>query len=195
LKVTNRVGGVIVPTPQARIRHWPVGASSVRLVGGLLGERQRTNRDVTLRCGYDELERGGALENFRIAAGRAEGPRRGMVFSDSDVYKWLEALAWELGREPSAELEQLTAETVELVAATQEPDGYLNTYGQIAGADWRWSDLTMGHELYCGGHLMQAGIALSRATGDDMLLGVATRFADLVEFSRDGLARLVTAAP
>jgi uncharacterized protein len=181
LKVVNRIGGVIVPTAQARIRHWPIDASGVRLVGGLLGERQRTNRDVTLRCGHEELERAGTLDNFRIAAGRAEGTRRGMVFSDSDVYKWLEALAWELGREPSAELEQLTAETVELVAAAQEPDGYLNTYGQLAGADWRWSDLTMGHELYCGGHLMQAGIALSRATGDDTLLGVATRFADLVD--------------
>jgi DUF1680 family protein len=189
LKVANRIGGVIVPTAQARIRHWPVDAASVRLVGGLLGERQRTNRDVTLRCGHEELERAGTLENFRIAAGRAAGARRGMVFSDSDVYKWLEALAWELGREPSAELEQLTSETVELVAAAQEPDGYLNTYGQLAGADWRWSDLTMGHELYCGGHLMQAGIALSRATGDDTLLGVATRFADLVDEEFRGVAQ------
>ena len=50
-----------------------------------------------------------------------------MVFSDSDVYKWLEAIAWELGREPSAELERLARETTELVAAAQEPDGYLNS--------------------------------------------------------------------
>ncbi len=50
-----------------------------------------------------------------------------MVFSDSDVYKWLEALAWEIGREPSPGLEALARETIGLVAATQEPDGYLNS--------------------------------------------------------------------
>ena len=66
-----------------------------------------------------------------------------MVFSDSDVYKWLEAIAWELGREPSAELERL-AETIDLVAAAQEPDGYLNSCGQVVDPAWRWTDLEMG---------------------------------------------------
>ena len=91
------------------------------------------NREVTLLHGAEELERAGTLDNLRIAAGRMSGDRRGMVFSDSDVYKWLEALAWEIRREPDGELERLASETTELVAAAQQPDGYLNSYWQLDG--------------------------------------------------------------
>ena len=138
------------------------------------------NREVTLLRGAEELERAGTLENLRIAAGRARGSRRGMVFSDSDVYKWLEAIAWEIGREPSAELERLALETIDLVAAAQEPDGYLNSWCQVVDPAWRWTDLKMGHEFYCAGHLIQAGVAFARTTGNVSLLTVARRFADLI---------------
>jgi DUF1680 family protein len=104
-----------------------------------------------------------------------------MVFSDSDVYKWLEAIAWEIGREPSDELERLARETTELVAAAQEPDGYLNSWCQVVDPAWRWSDLEQGHELYCAGHLIQAGVASARSTGDTTLLSVGRRFAELID--------------
>jgi DUF1680 family protein len=159
----------------------PLGSTGVRLGDGLLGERQRINREVTLLHGAQELENAGTFENFRIAAGLSQGSRRGMVFSDSDVYKWLEALAWEIGREPSEQLAGLAADAIALVGATQQPDGYLNTWCQINDAAWRWTDLEMGHELYCGGHLIQAGVAFARATGDEALLGIARRFADLID--------------
>jgi len=171
----------VAPTASARVRLRPIDGRGVAIREGLLADRQRVNREVTLLHGAEELERAGTLDNLRIAAGRATGERRGMVFSDTDVYKWLEALAWEIGREPSAELERLARETTELVAAAQEPDGYLNSWCQVVDPAWRWTDLEMGHELYCGGHLMQAGVASARATGDGMLLGVACRFADLVD--------------
>src|SRR5262249_36277213 len=149
--------------------------------GGRAAEGQRVNGEVTLLRGAEELERAGTLDNMRIAAGPMTGERRGMVFSDSDVYKWLEALAWELGREPSAELERFARETTELVAAAQEADGYLNTWCQVLDPAWRWTDLEMGHELYCAGHLFQAGVASARATGDTALLTVSSRFADLID--------------
>src|SRR5215475_7115578 len=169
------------PTAAARVRLRPVDARGVAIQDGLLADRQRVNREVTILRGAEELERAGTLDNFRIAAGRASGERRGMVFSDSDVYKWLEALAWETGREPSAELEHLARETTELVAAAQQPDGYLNSWCQVVDPAWRWTDLEMGHELYCAGHLFQAGVASARATGDTALLTVGTRFADLID--------------
>ena len=171
----------VAPTASARVRLRPVDGRGVTIRDGLLADRQRVNRTVTLLHGAEELERAGTLENLRIAAGRASGERRGMIFSDSDVYKWLEALAWEVGREPSAELESLACETTELVAAAQEPDGYLNSWCQVLDPAWRWTDLEMGHELYCAGHLIQAGIAQNRATGDASLLAVARRFADLID--------------
>jgi uncharacterized protein len=171
----------VVPTASAQVRLRPLDPSGVRILGGLLGDRQRVNREVTILRGAEELERAGTLENLRLAAGRAAGSRRGMVFSDSDVYKWLEAIAWEIERKPSAELEALARETIELVAAAQEPDGYLGSYAQVVDPAWRWTDLEQGHELYCAGHLIQAGIAFVRATGDVSLLAVARRFADLID--------------
>jgi hypothetical protein len=177
----------VAPTASARVRLRPIDGRDVVIRDGLLAERQRVNREITLLRGAEELERAGTLDNLRIAAGRATGDRHGMVFSDSDVYKWLEALAWELGREPSAELERLARETTELVAAAQEPDGYLNSWCQVLDPAWRWTDLEMGHELYCAGHLFQAGVASARATGDTALLTVACRFADLIDevFGKD----------
>ena len=130
----------VAPTASARVRLRPLDARGVAIRGGLLADRQRVNREVTIPLGAEELERAGTLDNLRIAAGRASGERRGMVFSDSDVYKWLEAIAWELGREPSPELERLGRETAELVADAQEPDGYLNSWGQL-DPGWRWTDL------------------------------------------------------
>src|SRR5690606_8026382 len=101
-------------------------------------------------------------------------------FLDSDVYKWLEAVAYELQANPNPALQRQADEVIDLVAAAQAPDGYLNTYYQIVEPDARWSDLDFGHELYCTGHLFEAAVAYARATGAKTLLGVATRFADLL---------------
>ena len=140
------------------------------------------NREVTLLRGAEELERAGTLDNLRIAAGRASGERRGMVFSDSDVYKWLEAIAWELGREPSAELERLGARDDRSSSPPRRSRTAIsNTWCQVVDPAWRWTDLEMGHELYCAGHLIQAGVAFARTTGDTTLLTVARRFADLID--------------
>ena len=76
------------------------------------------------------------------------------------------------------ELERFASETTELVAAAQQPDGYLNSYWGLDSRE-RWSDLQQGHELYCAGHLIQAGIAAGR-TGSPRLLAVARGFADLL---------------
>lgn len=184
--------GSVAPTAGARVRLRPLDPTGVRILGGLLADRQRVNREVTLLRGAEELEGAGTLDNLRLAAGRIQGERRGMVFSDSDVYKWLEAIAWEIGREPSGELEALARETIDLVASAQEPDGYLNSYGQVADPPWRFTDLEMGHELYCAGHLLQAGIAFARATGDTSLLAVARREADLTDEVFGGGSRAET---
>jgi uncharacterized protein len=179
-EIDTSIATSVAPTASARVQLRPLDATGVVIEDGLLAERQRVNRVVTLLRGAEELERAGTLENLRIAAGRARGSRRGMVFSDSDVYKWLEAIAWEIGREPSAELERLAHETIGLVGAAQEPDGYLNSWCQVVDPAWRWTDLEMGHELYCAGHLIQAGVAFARTTGDVSLLTIARRFADLI---------------
>jgi DUF1680 family protein len=127
------------------------------------------------------LEAAGNLENLRIAAGRSTGRYRGPMFMDSDVYKWLEAAAWEQGREPSAALAALLDTAIELVAAAQGADGYVNSYFTAAEPGRRWTDFAQGHELYCLGHLAQAAVAHHRATGDGRLLAITRRFADYVD--------------
>jgi len=99
-------------------------------------------------------------------------------FLDSDVYKWLEAVAWELGREVDPDLTTNAQEAIAAVAAAQRPDGYLNSYVQVVRPGSEYDDLAWGHELYCIGHLIQAGIAWQRALGDGRLLDIAVRAAD-----------------
>ncbi len=100
------------------------------------------------------------------------------MFRDSDVYKWVEALSWESGRQPSARLREALATTIGLIGAAQGEDGYLNSHCQVTDPAWRFTDMAMGHELYCAGHLIQAAVAHARATGGDTLLAIARRFAD-----------------
>lgn len=170
----------VVPSPSTtRLR--PVDAQGVRVDGGFWGDRLAVNRSVTIPHGRRQLDASGALGNFRNAA-RGSGRYVGGIddagltfpFLDSDVYKWLEAVGWELGRGGDAGLASDAAEVVALVASAQKDDGYLNTFVQLSGHD-RYSDLQWGHELYCVGHLLQAAVAWQRALGDETLLAVAQR--------------------
>jgi hypothetical protein len=120
------------------------------------------------------------IQNFRIAAKREEGKFQGMVFQDSDVYKWLEAVAYSLMWHPDAELERTADETIELIAAAQQPDGYLDTYYIINGLDRRFTNLMDNHELYCLGHMTEAAVAYYYATGKDAFLNVAIGYANCV---------------
>ncbi|MFN8522249.1 MAG: glycoside hydrolase family 127 protein [Chloroflexota bacterium] len=142
------------------------------------GSRQTTNRSVALDHGYQMLENAGNLDNFRIAGGQKSGECRGPVYMDSDLYKWLEAAAFELGRAPSDSLRANVDEAVSLIQRAQRQDGYLNTHYQLAEPGNRWVNFAHGHELYCAGHLFQAAVAHHRATGDTRLIEVSRRFAD-----------------
>ncbi len=167
-------------SPHARLQTLPLPNAS--LAGGFWAGRRAVNRSVSLRHGFEMLERAGNFHNLRLAAGLTQGEYRGRNFLDSDVYKWLEAVAWELGSEPDPGLQGLADQAIAPIAAAQRPDGYLNSYHQAGGPSVepaaRWQDLDHGHELYCAGHLFQAAVAFQRALGDTRLLDVACRFAD-----------------
>lgn len=120
------------------------------------------------------------IENYRIAAGQAQGSFYGEVFQDSDLAKWLEAVAYVLSFQPDPKLEKLADEAIELVCAAQQPDGYLNTFFTIKEPDQRWRNLREGHELYYAGHMMEAAVAYFEATGKRRLLDAMMRLADLI---------------
>jgi hypothetical protein len=166
-------------SPHARLR--ALGLDGAAISGGFWADRQQLNRERLLLDGAHWLEEAGNFDNLRAAAGRSDAAFRGMVFMDSDVHKWLEALGWELARAPSDELARHADEAIELVEAAQEDSGYLNSYYQVAPPGERFTNLAWDHELYCAGHLIQAAVAHARGRGEERLLGVARRFADHID--------------
>jgi DUF1680 family protein len=166
------------PTADAHVALRPLDPGVARITGGFWALRQDRNGRDAIRSGYDQLETAGNFRNLRIAAGQEQGEVVGPIFMDSDVYKWLEAVAWEYGRAPAEDLLTLQRKVTALVAAAQQEDGYLDSVQQVRFAGARYTDLKWSHEMYCAGHLIQAAVAQSRATGDTALLDVATKLAD-----------------
>lgn len=165
-----------------------VDLHKLKITDPFLGQYQQLVRDVVIPYQWDalndridEADPSHAIENFRIAAGRQQGEFYGMVFQDSDVAKWLEAVAWSLCQKPDSELEKTADEVIELVADAQCEDGYLNTYFTVKAPTQRWTNLAECHELYCAGHMIEAGVAFFQATGKRRLLEVVCRLADHID--------------
>ncbi len=105
-----------------------MGTDEVQVTGGLWGQKQRLNADTILPHCQAWMERAGWAGNFdRAAAGTIAGRHSGIEFVDSEIYKLLEAMAWEQGRHPGGDLAARYRDLTERVAAAQEPDGYLHT--------------------------------------------------------------------
>lgn len=177
---------MVLPS-QGRGRLQPLDAAGIRVTDGFWAERLTTNRTRTIPHGRRQLEASGALGNFRNAA-RASGRYVGGLddagitfpFLDSDVYKWLEAAGWELGRGADPDLAEQAGAVIEMVTSAQRADGYLGTFVQLSGRE-PYADLAWGHELYCIGHLTQAAVAWQRSLGDDRLTSVASRAIEHIE--------------
>ena len=156
----------------ARVSAVPPG--DVTLLDGLWRERVESNRTAGIPRLYERLEEHGVVDNFRRRAGKPV-ERSGFWFTDSDLYKWMEAAAWSLAGGGDPATEEMLDTAVEAVAGAQDPDGYLNTNFETGK---RYPDLAWSHEMYCAGHLFQAAVAHHRSTGRTDLLDVATRLAD-----------------
>ena len=176
---TDRTGGA--PVAPSRGPWRPLGVADVALAGGFWGSLQATNARATLDHCEQWMEREGWLANFdRVASGLTAGERQGWCFSDSEAYKLLEALAWEYGRTGDPAVGEGVRRLTTRVAGAMDPDGYLNTCFGHVGQHPRYSDLELGHELYCTGHLLQAAVACVRTVGEDELVDLARRAADHV---------------
>ncbi|MDP4503502.1 glycoside hydrolase family 127 protein [Nonomuraea turcica] len=175
--MTDRSVPVLPPTGPVR----PLGLAQVSITGGFWGHRQSVNATATLFHCESWMERLGWLANFdRVADGTTGPDRPGWSFSDSEVYKLLEALAWETGRTGDPEAEAAIKRLTARIGRAQDPDGYLNTCFGHGEQPPRYSDLEMGHELYNTGHLLQAAVARLRTSGEDDLVRIARRAADHV---------------
>lgn len=172
----------------------PLSVSQVSIRRGFWAERQAINRQRTIPAIYRQLESTGRLKAWSLQRTHPIPKDRGTVymFWDSDTGKWLESVAYSLATHPDDELQALADELIDAVASAQQADGYLNTYFPVLAADAKWTNLRDWHEMYNAGHLIEAAVAYSQATGKDKLLGVLSRFADHIDATfgpDDGKAR------
>jgi len=165
-------------SPFARLKTVPV--SAVVIQNGFWSQRRKTNLDSSIPTMRDQLLAHGRMDNFLRLTGKSTAPQKGPVYSDSDIYKWAEAVGFALQTADQPQLRQATIAMIRDVVATQEPSGYLNTYYVDNRKPLRmtYDTQTTGHELYCIGHLLQGAIAYYRATGDRTLLDAGIRFVD-----------------
>lgn len=166
----------------------PVELKAVTLKEGFFKEYTKLVQEVVIPYQWEALndripdaEKSHAINNFRIAAGEAEGEFGGLVFQDSDLAKWLEAVGYSLASKPDSQLEAWADEVIELIEKAQQKDGYLNTFFTLKRPGERWTNLLECHELYCAGHMMEAAVAYYEATGKRKLLDVMCRFADHID--------------
>lgn len=155
----------------------PVPFSKVKIEDGFWSPRLQAHKDVTLAVCIDQIEnQTGRIRNFENAA-MGRGEHSGIFFDDSDVYKALEGMACSLQNHPDLVLEAKCDEWIDKFAEAQQPDGYINTFYTLTGLENRWKDMDR-HEMYCAGHMIEAGIAYFQVTGKRKLLDVCIRMAD-----------------
>jgi uncharacterized protein len=165
-------------SPYAKLKSVPVRAVTIN--PGFWSKRRQTNVESSIPSMRIELLEHGRMDNFLRLEGKSTAPQRGPLYSDSDIYKWMESVGFALQSGPFPEMRGPTEEMIRQVVAAQEPGGYLNTYFVESKQSERMLPKTQtgGHELYCLGHMIQAGIAWYRATGDPTLLNAGLRFVD-----------------
>ena len=168
----------LAKSPHAKLRDIPVHAVTIQ--SGFWAQRRETNVDKSIPSMHDLLEANGRMNNFRRLAGKSSAAQSGPVYSDSDVYKWIEAAGFVLQSGDRPQLRATVEKMVDEIVAAQEPSGYLNTYYVDAHKPERMltKTQTTGHELYNIGHMLQGSIAYYRATGDRKLLDAGIRFVD-----------------
>lgn len=167
----------------------PVSFTSVKVTDAFWGQRLKASREVTVPLAFSKCEETGRYDNFvKAARPGPENEVKGYSFDDTDVYKTIEGASYLLQTYPDKKLEAYIDSVLVLVAAAQEPDGYLYTARtmdpehphQWAG-NKRWEKVEeLSHEFYNLGHMVEGAIAHYQATGKRSFLDIAIRYADCV---------------
>jgi DUF1680 family protein len=142
--------------------------------------RLEVNAQKAIFHQWKQLEATRCIDNFRLVTGEKEGFREGWFFADSDAYKWLDAASRVYANHLDPKLAFLMDSFIALLARAQMPDGYIFTYNQLHFPNQRWVNLQIEHELYCHGHLIEAGVSHYEATDRRDLLDICIKAADLL---------------
>ncbi len=165
-------------SPQWKMQ--PLALADATLSDAFWAPRQETNRKATLSAAYHQCKKTGRFDAWKLAWKPGQ-PHKPHIFWDSDVAKWLEAVAHSLIKHKDPSLYRRARNVIELICKAQEKDGYLNTHFQVVRPKARWTNLTSDHELYCAGHLMEAAVAWHEATCENDFLETLCRYADYID--------------
>ncbi|MFT3888771.1 MAG: glycoside hydrolase family 127 protein [Arachnia sp.] len=175
----RRSGGSGPVDPVAATALRPLAHDAVRITDGFLAELQAGNRKTSIPRGHEHLSEQEAWANLENAAARRlGGAYHGPVYEDGEVFKWLEAVAWQEGLDADDVMARWLADYSDLARRAQADDGYFSTFNQVAGKRGRYEWISYDHEIFNMATLIQAAVAQYRTTGADVLLGVACRAAD-----------------
>ena len=153
--------------------------SDVEITGGFWKKRQDLNRSTTIYAVRDRFAETGRFDAFRCDWKEGD-PNRPHIYWDSDVAKWIEAVAYLVEKHPEPALEAAVEDVIDQIEKNQWDDGYFNICFSQFEPQNRFTRRT-DHELYCAGHLIEAAIAWYRATGRPRFLQCMCRYADLIE--------------
>ena len=158
----------------------PVPFTDVHIKDRFWQPRQEVNRTATIEHSFKMLDDAGNYLVMRLAADGKRTGYKGLIFTDSDLYKVLEGVSYTLATHPNPQLDKKTDELIGLIKSAQMPDGYVNTWHQVNAPDRFWRNLRDEHELYCAGHMFEAAVAHHKATGKRNFLDIALKFAELI---------------
>src|SRR5271166_4420990 len=79
-------------SPYAKLHNIPVHA--VTITHGFWGARREINVDKSIPSMEKLLEANGRMNNILRLVGKSDTPQHGPYYSDSDVYKWTEAVGF-----------------------------------------------------------------------------------------------------
>lgn len=156
----------------------PVTLENIDVTGGFWYEKQKLIKNVSMGNVYKRFAETGRFDAFNFTWQKGE-PNRPHIFWDSDVAKWIEAVAYICEKERNPELEKIVDETVAAIRKNKFEDGYFNSYFGHLEPNERFTRRG-AHELYCLGHLIEAAIAYKRSTGKDELYNLMKDYTDLV---------------
>ena len=181
---TAKQGYPISPVPFTQVKVTP---------GTFWGQRLEASRNVTIPLAFSKCEETGRYTNFVNAATHMKDPSKtfkvgGFSFDDTDPYKTIEGASYILQTYPDKKLVAYIDSVLDIIAAAQEPDGYLYTartqnpqHPHEWAGDKRWvKEEDLSHELYNLGHMVEGAIAHFQATGSRKFLDIAIRYADVV---------------
>src|SRR5262249_56668120 len=93
---------ILPPPPHAKQKSFPFHA--VTIPEGFWSSRRKANVETSIPSMGKLLEVNGRMDNFRRLVGKSNAPQRGPVYSDSDIYKWVEAIGFALQSEDRPQL-------------------------------------------------------------------------------------------